>query len=416
MLGCQGPSFFALFRACAGPSLEDTVEHELSNVHGGRACPWESSRDEMVETAEFWSACKSLSELSDVSTDALSESGSSDEASSNAEVIGGMVNELGVETGLREPCGVGHCNFAPGSCAIDFSTPPLLPLQELLHGALEAGRVMEARRHLFCLESAGTSLESLGCGHVEERLCRIASRFEQSLAGSNAGLRKGWISERSSKGFDFAFHVDAGRVTMVANIDFDDCDPLKAFVALREMDLCTAYKANVSIAKPVVEDHNAIDSLWMLKLTGQFSGAKEDSIVEVVAVDALDEPIKALWISMANPTLNGGTSLRGALLPPVEKGVNRIQGGCTTFQISPNQHSGGFHLSIEAQARIPAAAAKMPSFAMKMIVRRDMRDFSERLRHHIKGCTALQQRIEASPRTTFYQEVQKHLKTYVQNC
>jgi len=159
----------------------------------------------------------------------------------------------------------------------------------------------------------------------------------------------------------------------------------------------------------VLEDLEATDSLWMLKLTGQFSGAKEDSILEVVAVDALDEPMKALWMSMANPSSHEAESLRGLCLPPKEKNIRRLHGGCTTFRIVPNQKS-GFHLLTSAKARIPAAAARMPSFALKLMVRKDLQDFSNRLRQHIKGCKALQSRIEDSPRAAFYQGIKHHLK------
>merc|ERR1711924_308196 len=163
-----------------------------------------------------------------------------------------------------------------------------------------------------------------------------------------------------------------------------------------EIDLCPSYKPNVSSARPLAEDLDATEGLWMLKLTGQFSGMAEDSIVEVTALDALDEPIRALWISIANPINPEADSLCCVPVPPVEKGVRRIQGGCTTFKIIPNQSNCGFKLSISAQARLPAAAAKMPCFAVKLIVRRDMQDFSDRLRRPSKD--AMHCRIESKHR------------------
>lgn len=203
---------------------------------------------------------------------------------------------------------------------------------------------------------------------------------------------------------------------LVAEMEFNDCDPLHAFAALREVDLCSAYKSNVTSARPLDENLDAAESLWMILQKGRFSGNREDSIVEVVAVDALDEPINALWVSMVNPQVGEASSLRDTEIPPREKGVHRIEEGSTSFLITPTHQLGqgempcGFRLSMVTHAKLPSAATRMPSFALKIMMRKGAQEFADDFRRHVKGCAALDKRIKASPRSSFYQEIKKHLE------
>lgn len=378
MSGCTLPAIFNLFGACAQPSPQASVEYEIADIDNSFDHGNGNKTDEAAEPVK----CLSVkSELSDASTtDSLSEKGSIDyEICSDLEGLALVSNGISSIDVMEDDHQSAQCRCGPAQC-------------DLLHSALQEGRLIEAH--------------SNATQDLQERLKHVIERYEESLRASQTGWqkKKGWVSEHRD-GLDLAFHVDGNQVSMMAKIDFDDCDPLHALAALREVDLCSAYKTNVSSALPLVED-DGIDSLWMLKLTGQFSGKKEESIVEVIAADVLDEPIKALWVSMADPTVRPLPDS----LPPVENGITRVRDGCSSFLIVPRAGTGGFQLSIAGKAKIPAAAAKMPSFVVKMIVRRDMQEFSNRFRHHIKENRTLQHRIDNSPRAAFYSAIQRRLQ------
>jgi hypothetical protein len=411
---------FSLFGACTGPSSGDITDNELvladARRDSQRDIPAEHVIDISLSMAKtHWGSPGRPSTISDASTeDANSEVGTVDEVSPDTEAMRG-IDDLSSYAETDTECDT-FCEDDVSVHSTGMTGSALVPLPACaaagctIMSALHAGRALEAHRELSRLLSVGADANSLVDAAVKERLDRIADRYRKSLVAFETRSNKGWVQENSRAGFDFAFRINGEQVDMFADIAFDNCDPLYALAALREMDLCPAYKPNVSKARSLGDDLHAVDALWMIDQTGQFSGQKEDSIVEIVALDALDEPMKALWISFANPTTNDTNSLRGVALPPVEKGTRRIQDGCTTFRITPKPSMGGFQLAVAARARIPAAVSKMPSFAMKMIMRRDMQNFAERLRHHIKGCDELQHRVERSSRAVFYRGIEQHLQ------
>lgn len=375
MSGCPSPFIFNLFGACAQPSQQARIDYEM--LDGSNSFD-HGNYEKNGEATEPVKCLSVKSEMSDASTtDSLSEEGSIDEICSDLEGLALVNNGTSSIDVMEDGHQSAQCRCGPSQC-------------DLLHCALQEGRLIEAH--------------SKATQDLQERLEPVIERYEESLRASQTGWQKGWVSEQRD-GLDFAFHVDGNQVSMMAKMDFDDCDPLHALAALREVDLCSAYKTNVTSALPLVED-DGIDSLWMLKLTGQFSGKKEESIVEVIAADVLDEPIKALWVSMADPTVRPLPDS----LPPVENGVTRVRDGCSSFLIVPRTGTGGFQLSVAGKAKIPAAAAKMPSFIVKKIVRRDMQEFSDRFRHHIKENRILQHRINNSPRSAFYSAIQRRLQ------
>jgi len=102
---------------------------------------------------------------------------------------------------------------------------------------------MEAHRELLRAGSEGADLEPMVDVALQERIRRISARYSESLASSSSigevRFDTSWVTERC-KNLEFAFRVVGDQVEMTVDMDFDDCDPLYAFAALREIDLCPA--------------------------------------------------------------------------------------------------------------------------------------------------------------------------------
>eukprot|EP00445_Apocalathium_hangoei_P058539 CAMPEP_0204079892 /NCGR_PEP_ID=MMETSP0360-20130528/173090_1 /ASSEMBLY_ACC=CAM_ASM_000342 /TAXON_ID=268821 /ORGANISM="Scrippsiella Hangoei, Strain SHTV-5" /LENGTH=489 /DNA_ID=CAMNT_0051028645 /DNA_START=11 /DNA_END=1479 /DNA_ORIENTATION=- len=172
----------------------------------------------------------------------------------------------------------------------------------MLSTALRAGRWIEARQRLESLEAAGTSeaVQYLDDSTME-RLRRINARFEDSLHELKPKEQDGWIlNQTANHGLDFRFRLTSRTLEVVSSKVFEGVDALHAFIGLCEFDLQRKYDKQI-LDVQTLEQVGTGDSLW--RIVKQVAVAKEDNVLHVSCIDALDEPLGALWVSTYTPVL-----------------------------------------------------------------------------------------------------------------
>jgi len=297
------------------------------------------------------------------------------------------------------------------------SGPPERP-EEIL-AAWGAGRAAEARRGLLRLEEAqridGSPPGGLDAD-VARRIRHVGSMFESSaveLRSLGKGKVANWTTE-TVDGLEFSFKIGNGSVQLVSTAEYEGCESLRALAAMLEVDLCKGYKPNVQGAEPLGKQV-AADCFWRIHQRGYFNKKKEDSIVRVSFVDALDEPLGSLWacVCVIGPA-DLAKACPGLEAPPLEKGSMRIDSGQTTCRITPVKKLGpsglpGIRMTMKMDARCPDAVAAMPGMLLRPLMKRVAKEFVGNMKKHIQSCRALDERLLSSPRAELYAEVREHL-------
>jgi hypothetical protein len=270
--------------------------------------------------------------------------------------------------------------------------------------AIDAGRILDACKQLSRLEQAGLALEEFFSPPMLEHVRRVESCFEASMDLLCSDADSSWKAEKLDEGTEFRYKLSDGEVHLVSTAMYNDVDILRAFAAVCEVDLCKGYKPNVTSVEPLV-DQCTVDSIWRIFQRGMISGRREDNIVQVSAVDALDEPLRSLWVSIYAPWHQGVTELRGVPIPPPQAGATRHLGRSTVC-LTPNGDGSGFQMKMALSAPAPRAVNMMPSFALKAFMRKCAKETVFSFSKHINYCTELDQRVSNSD---WYASVREHV-------
>lgn len=292
--------------------------------------------------------------------------------------------------------------------------PPLSGSKSFVAGplteAVSEGRWLEARRRLQSLEGAHGSAAGLRFMPEEMllRIRRIGQVFDESLQELNSHRDREWMINRDlDRGF--AFRLDSDRVRVVSTRKFDGIDALHAFVGLCEFELCGNYLRGVRGKPKLLHGDTDGDSLWhVFKSSAQ---GKEDNILQVTCVDALDEDLKSLWVSAYVPP-EFEERPRGAeprvpdpSLPPPQEGAVRLGYWRSVFAIKPlGVASAGFEMTFALSRRPTSAACVFPNFMEK-----EVEAFWTNFRNHLKSCQELNRREFFSPNAKLYDAVRRRL-------
>mmetsp|Transcript_26581 Transcript_26581/g.88121 ORF Transcript_26581/g.88121 Transcript_26581/m.88121 type:complete len:490 (+) Transcript_26581:99-1568(+) len=272
----------------------------------------------------------------------------------------------------------------------------------MLSTALRAGRWIEARQRLESLEAAGTSeaVQYLDDSTME-RLRRINARFEDSLHELKPKEQDGWIlNQTANHGLDFRFRLTSRTLEVVSSKVFEGVDALHAFIGLCEFDLQRKYDKQI-LDVQTLEQVGTGDSLW--RIVKQVAVAKEDNVLHVSCIDALDEPLGALWVSTYTPVLlaasnrNEATSgsgdrhpveACGVTLPAPQDGSVRLELWKTVYAVTPvwrgthgtTPHTPAFRLTCGLCRHPSQAACVFPVF-----MRREVDAFFQRFQTFFAG-------------------------------
>lgn len=286
------------------------------------------------------------------------------------------------------------------------------PLSKAILRAVDAGRMIEAHRQLYHLEMSGMSPEEFIDAQSLDQIRCVGDHYQSSTSVLQMESSGGWIKEKLSADVEFGYRIANGEIHLVSSTDCENYDILKALAALCEVDLCKGYKPNVSRAESVGDARRGIESIWRIYQRGMMSGKLEDNIAQVSVVDALDENLGALWVSVRAPQHQGISELSGVRIPAPQTGMNRCYYGTSTFCLTPKDiWSGrqGFRMTMAVCGPAPRATLVMPTFALKALMRKGAKDMVGSFLEHLETCTELEQRIHTSPRKHFYSMVTRRL-------
>lgn len=290
------------------------------------------------------------------------------------------------------------------------------------------GKLAEARQNFQRLteQYPDLILGGLDTSNLVESLQRIGSCFNDSMEELLVDPNGGWTSESISDDMSFSYRFRDGTIQVVCS-GIVGGHVLRALAGLLESDLCQGYKANVVSAAPLSPQDGA-DSVWHIRQRGKLSGTMEDNIVQVSCVDALDDALGSLWVCMYPPAnADRITSLRGIPVPALEAGSAREPHWRTTFRITPSSGSKKpfpssesrasgketLHVSVSTCSKPSraqfAALNRMPSFALKKMMSASSRELLTKFSQHCEKCKELENRIENSPRSSFYEHIRRRL-------
>lgn len=295
---------------------------------------------------------------------------------------------------------------------------------EPLKAAISEGRWVEAHRRWRELEVSNSAARPFLDDETINRLRRVSSRFEESVEKE---LTQAAGEYWQGQGDGIAYRLGNDFLQVTSSKVFTGVHPLHAFVALCEYDLFAKHSTGVISATPVGEFPRACDSLWHVMKTA--SGRKEDNILQVSCVDALDEPLGALWVSTyvpwdfeddadvssiggRRPSDLGRSELRGTELPTPQEGTVRLDYWRSVFSIKPLWPAPGtwpqepvFQLTMGIRKRPSSAASVFPSF-----VQREVEAFWRSLDVYLEDCKRdLGWRMCFSRRAGLYDAVRKRL-------
>lgn len=285
--------------------------------------------------------------------------------------------------------------------------PPCTLDSVALAAAVDGGRWLEAQRILEgCAQGAPAA--------ALERARRIGARYSESLeelrCTEDYKLQEAveWTEEfDSERGFAFAFRLADSTFQVVSSRVYEGFDAFQAFVGLCEYDLRKEYDAQVVEAECLREGEGEevpTDSIY--HVFKQAHSGKEDNIWQVSCVDALDEPLGALWFSTYTPAEEGLTELRGVPLPQARRDAVRVGFWRTAYAVVPLWTAvPSFRLTF-ALCRRPSSAAYIFSSVVNREIGRVLDNFGDFLHR----CHDLNLRAVSSERAPFYERVRRHLE------
>lgn len=278
--------------------------------------------------------------------------------------------------------------------------------------ACRVGRVLEAQEEIASVGDMN-SLSS----HLElqliEKISRVSHRCQAGAKQAPApDLRNGWTAENVGSGMDYAFLCSGGGVQLVVDLEIEDCPLMAAVAGLAETDLSNGFYPGVTAAENLCVEADMIESVWLVSAKNIVTGRLEDTIHQVSVVDALSEPDRCVWVLMEIPTLAlGCEEVNGVKIPPLKAAQ---KAGLTAFRLRPvGAHGVALQLSLACPNA--SAACLMPTFAMKMLARKAVRDIAKAFDNHVTANSVLTDRLVSGPRAEFYTHLQNHLDAHLQS-
>lgn len=281
------------------------------------------------------------------------------------------------------------------------------PTPEAIEAAMNSGRIAEALRTLARLEAMDPEGASKLDSSLVHCIRRVGERYEASMPALQMDESNGkWIKEQLSDGIEYGYRFYKDECHLVSTVDYEDTEILRALAGMCEVDLCSGYKTNVQSAN-ALDDSNPMESVWQIFQNGMLSGKPEDNIVQVSVVDALEEDLGSLWVSVY--AVNSEACK--VTMPPCKKGASRFTVGSSTACMRPNKSDGsrGFRMTMSLCTPAYATVKMMPTFVLKGFMRKGAQDMTSKFQKHINECSELEKRIQDSSRADFYKSIKEHL-------
>jgi len=182
-----------------------------------------------------------------------------------------------------------------------------------------------------------------------------------------------------------------GYLEAVLIAELEGCDPFRAFSALQELNVEGAVQGplhgpldSANEIRKHGEEKVVGESLWRTLSESKEMNMKEDNVWQISMVDALDEPLRCLWVCACS-TAEARVQLHPDLELP-KPGEERTRGAHKVFFcIKPyKQPEVGFRLIVVSRIQLTPAQYSvfwmMPKWGLVRTVKPLMVDFSSRFR------------------------------------
>lgn len=275
-----------------------------------------------------------------------------------------------------------------------------------LQAAYRSGRWIEANRQIKALEMDGKIVADFLDEASVERVRRVEHSFAESLSVLVPTSAAGWLEgEDPQNGFEFAHRLIDGIFQVRACTVLEGIDAITAFIGLCEFHLVEEYLPGVARAHLLLQKVPN-DSVWHVQTNPQRGlCGKEDNILHVSAVDALDEPLAALWFSAYTPAATSLKELqRLAFLPASCEGSVRSSLQRRCFAVTPLSNGVKITMSL---CRRPSSA----SFIFPEFVRREVSGLLLAFKSFLgsQTLTILASATASTEKMGFYDAVKRHL-------
>jgi len=227
--------------------------------------------------------------------------------------------------------------------------------RQRLLDAWSSGRIIEAKRLVQKSQSMKRRFHEILDENDLEVIHRVDASYSNSLDELVQTSGSGWMKDRDeAQDLDMAFRLSNDLLQAVATT-VCSCDLVEALDGL--LEYVQQHEHNDDLEVQQLNNEMEQDSL--LRVTRSGHGRTEDNILHCSWLDALDEPLGALWLS-SYTFKHRNLKFRGTRLPPPKSGAVRLSFWRSSFAIAPC--TGDLKRGRSA-VRVTYALARRPSSA-----------------------------------------------------
>lgn len=333
------------------------------------------------------------------------------------------------------------------------------------------GRIMEAHREVKRMECIPRNELWVFDRKVIEQIKRIGAKYEESMDLLNIDVSSLPVHETNAKmKLEWGLQLTDGTLRATFSVE-RDLDVVKSFVAFQEKDLDVGIKDNLVQVDPLGSP-SSNDSIWRVISHAAALGTKGDDIIIESSVDALSEPLGAIWMSGYSPTAQdkrlaqdmensrrgsnhshskvvatmskrmrtairksririgkitssglktnkvGDDTFNGVRIPKPEKGHNRAANLFFATKVTPLHATGSERLHGFRQTSVVVAKLNpvvyglisvFPGFMLRKMARGQLEKNILDFERKVRTVELLDERLVAQPRSRFYQSLHAHL-------
>lgn len=318
--------------------------------------------------------------------------------------VDGQAAEVAVEG--EEVTGAAFSDDSRSTAASEDDRPPLVRFAQ-------TARVPAALRELDVLKKSGVDPLALLDQASLDRLHRIGDKYSEGERSLQCDLNSFQVFEENKKLKNLAWGVSITKdneFIQMASCDYDH-EFLNGVAIRVEKDMCTDYES----AK-VIGPRSGNDATWQLVRNVAAVRARMDDISHESFVDALDEPMQAVFYASYSP-LPGTTTVNGEPIPRVTEGCERAESLLNVGKLMPLRRGPdglhGYRYTGYSRVRVPSSIAvalrAMPAFLLRRIMRAYWEgavvDFDKFVANHKE----LPSRMETSPQADLYMHLRQRL-------
>jgi len=286
------------------------------------------------------------------------------------------------------------------------------------HAAESRGQCMEAQRELRRLEMAGVDPAAIFTDRSLEHVRRIGMTYEESHKLLHGRFKDMDTSERLPElRCEWGISIKGDCSTLLYSVEEPELEVVRAAAALMERDLQKAFNQGIVKAERLGTPRNN-EQFWRTWTYSRTAKAYTDSVLIINALDALDEPVSAIWGSYETPSSDAAKA-QGVGIPPPDANCARPEYQLTVWQITPLHEVGqgdrrkGFRMRMQVDMKLPAVmqavVSMMPWIAIRRWARSRVAKAVEGFTQYVTDSKELEERIRTSKHKAFYAALHQHL-------